>query len=132
MNYMTKNSESRALVPAQPKTPAPVKKGQLSTPFQIVESTLHLNNKKEVRAILPDIFGRVLARIWIDPDFRDSFQKNPQLTLEKNGVFLPEEMSLEFQKPESDRPRIVVYEKKPELKYKMRILHFQLIMIASR
>ncbi len=32
-------------------------------------------------------------------------------TLEYHGIFLPEGMTLEFQKPNSDRPRIVVYEK---------------------
>ena len=41
-------------------------------------------------------------------------------------------MTLEFQKPNSDRPRIVVYEKKPNIKFKMRVLHLQLVMIAGR
>ena len=46
--------------------------------------------------------------------------------------FLPEEMTLEFQKPNSDRPRIVVYEKKKRNKFKLRVLHLQLVMIAGR
>ena len=93
--------------------PVPVKKGELKTPFSLVDQAIYLNNKKDVQAILPDVLGRVLARIWIDAEFpRDAFKSNPQKTLEFHGIFLPEEMTLEFQKPNSDRPRIVVYEKK--------------------
>ncbi len=73
-----------------------------------------------------------MARIWIDPEFRDSFKSNPQKTLEFHGIFLPEEMNLEFQKPNSDRPRIVVYEKRPDIKFRLRVLHLQLVMIAGR
>ena len=58
-------------------------------------------------AKLPDILGKVLARVWIDPVFHRSFSRDPQATLEKGGVFLPETMSIEFQKADSDRPRIV-------------------------
>ena len=61
---------------------------------------------------MPDILGRVLARIWIDSEFRDQFSNNLNKLLEINGVYLPDEMTIEFQKPNSDRPRIVVYEKK--------------------
>ena len=66
-----------------------------------------------VRRYLPDILGKVLARVWIDVDFHDLFSEDPQRTLEDNGVHLPDNMYLEFQKPDSDRPRIVVYEQKP-------------------
>ena len=109
-----------------------MKKGQLKTPFSLVDETIYLNNRKDVQAILPDVLGRVLARIWIDVEFRDAFKSEPQKTLEFHGIFLPEDMTLEFQKPNSDRPRIVVYEKKPGIKIKLRVLHLQLIMIAGR
>ncbi len=91
-----------------------------------------MSNRKDVQSILPDVLGRVLARIWIDAEFRDAFKNEPQKTLEYHGIFLPEGMTLEFQKPNSDRPRIVVYEKKPNIKFKMRVLHLQLVMIAGR
>ena len=131
---MSDKKNSTALVPARKKTnlPVPVKKGDLKTPFSLVDQAIYLNNKKDVQAILPDVLGRVLARIWIDPDFRDSFKSNPQKTLEYHGIFLPEEMTLEFQKPNSDRPRIVVYEKRPDIKFRLRVLHLQLVMIAGR
>ena len=112
--------------------PVPVKKGELKTPFSLVDQALYLNNKKDVQAILPDVLGRVLARIWIDAEFRDAFKANPQKTLEFHGIFLPQEMTLEFQKPNSDRPRIVVYEKKEGIKFRLRVLHLQLVMIAGR
>ena len=56
----------------------------------------------------------------------------PQKTLEIHGIFLPEGMSLEFQKPDSDRPRIVVYEQRPNSKFKLRVLYLQLVMMAGR
>ena len=70
--------------------PVPVKKGQLKIPFSLVDQTIYLNSKKDVQAILPDVLGSVLARIWIDPEFRDSFKSNPQKTLELHNIFLPE------------------------------------------
>lgn len=130
---MPENKKSRSLVTTKPAgIPVPVKKGQFKSPFELVESQIHLENKKDVRAILPDVLGRVLARIWIDPDFRDAFKSEPQNTLENHGIFLPDEMTIEFQKPDTDRPRIVVYEKRPDIKFKIRVLHLQLIMIAGR
>ena len=105
-----------------------------SSPLEInsTEKLHHLKNKTEVRKFLPDILGRVLARIWIDPDFKDDFSSDPQKTLEFNGVYLPEDMSIEFQKPNSDRPRIVVYEQRPNSRFKLRVLYLQLIMMAGR
>ena len=125
--------EEKSLVQVQKKTlPVPVKKGELKRPFSLVDETIYLSNRKDVQSILPDVLGRVLARIWIDAEFRDAFKNEPQKTLEYHGIFLPEGMTLEFQKPNSDRPRIVVYEKKPNIKFKMRVLHLQLVMIAGR
>ena len=125
--------EEKSLVPVKKNPlPVPVKKGELKTPFSLVDETIYLNNRKDVQSILPDVLGRVLARIWIDAEFRDAFKNEPQKTLEYHGIFLPEGMTLEFQKPNSDRPRIVVYEKKPNIKFKMRVLHLQLVMIAGR
>ena len=51
-----------------------------------------------VRRYLPDILGKVLARVWIDVDFHDLFSENPQRTLEDNGVHLPDNMYLEVPK----------------------------------
>ena len=109
---MRKKEEKKDLVPVKRNTlPVPVKKGQLKTPFSLVDEAIYLNNRKDVQSIL---------------------KTEPQKTLEYHGIFMPEGMSLEFQKPNSDRPRIVVYEKKPNIKFKLRVLHLQLVMIAGR
>ena len=65
-------------------------------------------------------------------EFKEQFHEDPQKTLEFNGVYLPEDMSIEFQKPNSDRPRIVVYEQRPKSKFKLRVLYLQLVMMAGR
>ena len=125
--------EEKSLVPIKKNTlPVPVKKGELKTPFSLVDETIYLSNRKDVQSILPDVLGRVLARTWIDAEFKEQFHEDPQKTLEFNGVYLPEDMSIEFQKPNSDRPRIVVYEQRPNSKFRLRVLYLQLVMMAGR
>ena len=122
----------KALLPVKKTVNPIVKSNKNIHPLNIAEKLQHLKNREEVRKYLPDILGRVLARIWIDSEFRDQFSNNPQHTLEINGVYLPDEMTIEFQKPNSDRPRIVVYEKREGSKFKLRVLYLQLVMMAGR
>ena len=97
---------------------------------QIQES--RKESREEVRNLLPDILGKVLARVWLDSSFHAEFSRDPQKTLEINGVFLPDNMSIEFQKQNTDRPRIVVFEQNPESKFKLRVFYLQLVMMAGR
>ena len=76
--------------------------------------------------------GKALAMIWIDKEFADGFARDPQKILEAEGIILPENMAIEFQKPGTDRPRVVVYEKRPNSNFKLRILYLQLVMMAGR
>ena len=85
---------------------------EVKNALELVDKDLVLKNREDVKKYLPDILGRVLARIWIDKSFKDNFKSNPKEVLNDNGVFLPDDMILEFQKPNSDRPKIIVYEKK--------------------
>ena len=120
-------------LPVKAKTNEVIKVSQdRISPFDITQKLHHLKNRSEVRKFLPDILGRVLARTWIDAEFKEHFHEDPQKTLEFNGVYLPEDMSIEFQKPNSDRPRIVVYEQRPKSKFKLRVLYLQLVMMAGR
>ena len=100
--------------------------------LELVDKDLILKNREEVKKYLPDILGRVLARIWIDKSFKESFKSNPRQVLNDNGVFLPDDMILEFQKPNSDRPKIIVYEKKKNSNFKIRVVQLQLVMLAGR
>ncbi|MFL2663070.1 MAG: hypothetical protein ACJ0G0_06245 [Alphaproteobacteria bacterium] len=120
-------------LPVKAKTNEVIKVSQdRISPFDITQKLHHLKNRSEVRKFLPDILGRVLARTWIDSEFKEQFHEDPQKTLEFNGVYLPEDMSIEFQKPNSDRPRIVVYEQRPNSKFRLRVLYLQLVMMAGR
>ena len=127
-------SNSKALVPFNKLSPPALRneKGKGMAPLELVTESLHLSSREEVRNLLPDILGKVLARVWLDTSFHKQFSQDPQLTLEKNGVFLPENMSIEFQKQDTDRPRIVVYEQKPGSKFKLRVFYLQLVMMAGR
>ena len=129
---MASNSKN-ALVPVPRRQPLAIKeKDSKVKHLELVSGNIHFETRDDVRSLLPDILGKVLARVWIDPVFHRSFSKDPQMTLEKGGVFLPDSMSIEFQKADSDRPRIVVYEQKENSKFRLRVLYLQLVMMAGR
>ena len=128
---MTKKTTKNLPVKAKSTELITVNQEKIS-PLDITQKLHHLKSRADVRRYLPDILGRVLARVWIDTGFKEEFSKDPQKTLEFNGVYLPEDMSIEFQKPNSDRPRIVVYEQRPNSKFKLRVLYLQLVMMAGR
>ena len=127
------SSPKNALVPIPKRQPLAItEKDSKVKPFTLVSGNIHFETREDVRNLLPDILGKVLARVWIDPVFHRSFSKDPQDTLEKGGVFLPETMSIEFQKANSDRPRIVVFERRENSKFRLRVLYLQLVMMAGR
>ena len=114
------------------KLPIKFDPNEVNQALELVDKDLILKNRQDVKKFLPDILGRVLARIWIDKSFKESFKSNPKQVLNDNGVFLPDDMILEFQKPNSDRPKIIVYEKKQNSNFKIRVVQLQLVMLAGR
>ena len=132
---MVVSSKSTDLIKLnEKKTKLPIKfdPKNVNNALELVDKDLILKNREEVKKYLPDILGRVLARIWIDKSFKESFKSNPRQVLNDNGVFLPDDMILEFQKPNSDRPKIIVYEKKKNSNFKVRVVQLQLVMLAGR
>ena len=132
---MSVTSKSTDLVKFnQKKTKLPIKfkPNEVNQALELVDKDLILKNREEVKKYLPDILGRVLARIWIDKSFKENFKSNPRQVLNDNGVFLPDDMILEFHKPNSDRPKIIVYEKKNGSNFKIRVVQLQLVMLAGR
>ena len=119
-----------ALVPVDPARPPAIRR---SAPrYNLVSENVTFTTREDVRERLPDILGKALALIWLDKKFADMFAREPQAVLESEGIFLPDNMAIEFQKPGTDRPRIVVYEKRPNSNFKLRILYLQLVMMAGR
>ena len=132
---MRSSSKSTDLVKVDEKKsnlPIKLNPNEIKHALELVDKDLFLKNRDDVKKFLPDILGRVLARIWIDKNFKDSFKSDPKSVLNDNGVDLPDDMILEFQKPNSDRPKIIVYEKKPNSTFKVRVVQLQLVMIAGR
>ena len=130
-----KSSKSTELIKIdEPASNLPIKfnSKEINNALKLVDKDLYLQNREDVKKFLPDILGRVLARIWIDTNFKENFKSNPESVLSENGVFLPDDMILEFQKPNSDRPKIIVYEKKAGSNFKVRVVQLQLVMLAGR
>mgnify|MGYP002848508814 FL=1 len=132
MNVPSKSTDLVKINHKKPKLPIKFNSNVVTQALQLVDSDLVLKNREEVKKYLPDILGRVLARIWIDKSFKENFKSNPRQVLIDNGVFLPDDMILEFQKPNSDRPKIIVYEKKQNSNFKIRVVQLQLVMLAGR
>jgi hypothetical protein len=131
---MMPQNSSNALVPYEaPGSVVPLHRAMPGdTPFKLVRDDVELHDRAEVVKFLPDILGRALARIWIDPTFYAEFSTNPKACLERAGVHLPEAISIEFSKAIADRPKIVVYEQKPNSRFKVRVLYLQLVMMAGK
>ena len=130
MNSIPKSRE--LIVPQTKKTNLPVKVDKNVNVLDLVEKEIFLENRQEVKKYLPEILGKVLARVWIDSDFKTSFKEDPIKTLNDHGVYLPDDMVLEFQKPDTKRPKIIVYETKGKSNFKVRVVQLQLIMMAGR
>lgn len=131
-NIVMSQTPKNALVPAGPKNLPVVRKPGKVGRYNLVNEGVRFKNREEVRERLPDILGKALAMIWIDKEFADGFARDPQKILEAEGIILPENMAIEFQKPGTDRPRIVVYEKRPNSNFRLRVLYLQLVMMAGR
>ena len=126
------NSDSRSLV-LVPSRAVSVKTGKQDlVPASLNADNRRFETREDVRNFLPDILGKTLARIWIDPEFHNNFASNPLKALAENGVMLPENIVVEFQKQDSQRPRVVVFEQKRGSKFKLRIFYLQLVMMAGR
>ena len=132
MSISSKSTDLVKFKDKKPKLPIKFNPNEINQILELVDKDLILKNREEVKKYLPDILGRVLARIWIDKSFKENFKSNPRQVLNDNGVFLPDDMILEFQKPNSDRPKIIVYEKKKNSNFKIRVVQLQLVMLAGR
>ncbi|MBD1203343.1 MAG: hypothetical protein H9533_04315 [Rhodobacteraceae bacterium] len=100
--------------------------------YDLVRHETRLRNREQVERYLPDILGRALARIWIDPGFRDRFAADPVATLEFYDVFLPENIEIEFVTEANSRPQVVVYERPIRHMPRRRLLYLQLVLTAAR
>lgn len=125
-------SDSRALVPAKGQMLTPRKTKGAHSEYALFEGDINLHNRSEVKEKLPDILGRALAKSWLDLEFMERFKANPISTLASAGVTLPDTIHIEFQKPNSARPKVVVYEQPEGSKFKLRVFYLQLVMVAGR
>ncbi|NBE09160.1 hypothetical protein [Paragemmobacter ruber] len=142
-----KERMSRALVPVISRLPslsrlrhavahygaaAPAVPASPPRDYDLVRFETHLRNRDQVERFLPDILGRALARIWIDPGFRDRFGADPVGTLADYGVFLPDSIEIDFVTEGTTRPQVVVYERPFPKMPRKRLLYLQLILTAAK
>ncbi|ESW61942.1 MAG: hypothetical protein Q27BPR15_03710 [Rhodobacter sp. CACIA14H1] len=100
--------------------------------YDLVKRETRLRNRAQVERHLPEILGRALARIWIDPGFRDRFAADPVGTLAYYDVFLPDSIEIDFVTEGTTRPQVVVYERTIRAMPRKRLLYLQLVLTAAR
>ena len=89
-------------------------------------------NKNDVKEKVMDYLGAVLSRCWFDKELLRGLEYNPHKALRKIGVLLPEELDLKLERPELQRPRLVIYEWNTQRTFKHRICYLQMIMLAGK
>jgi hypothetical protein len=89
-------------------------------------------DKADIKERVMDYLGAVLSRCWFDKELLIGLQYNPHKALRKIGVFLPEDLDLKLEKPNLERPRLVVFEWNKERTYKSRVCYLQMIMLAGK
>ena len=97
-----------------------------------MQEETYLKNRAQVERRLPDILGRALARIWIDPGFRVRFGDDPKGTLADYGVHLPDTIHIDFVTQGTLRPQVVVMEQTRPDAPRRRLLYLQLVMMAGK
>jgi hypothetical protein len=93
------------------------------------EQDIILETDEQIQEFLPDVLGQALARTWIDKRFLEAFYQFPVEILERGGVYLPDHISVEFQKEQKSRPKVIVYERQNNKSRKL--LELKLIMVAE-
>ena len=94
------------------------------------EQDIILESENQIQQYLPEVLGQALARTWLDKRFLDAFYKYPVEILERGGVYLPDRVSVEFQKEDNQRPKVIVYE--TDKNKKRKLLELKLVMVAEQ
>jgi len=111
----------------------PYKKNEITEyvyEFKLVDEDIDLNTREEVKAQLPDILGRALARSWVDEEYKEQLQECVHTALARGGVAIPDDYDCEYEKKNGQRAKIVVYERTGKLR--LRVCGLHLTMMATR
>ena len=111
----------------------PYKKNEITEyvyEFKLVDEDIKLDTREAVKAQLPEILGRALARSWIDSAYNQRLQTDVRATLLEGGVAIPDSYDCEYEKKNGQRAKIVVYERTGKLR--LRVCGLHLTMMATR
>lgn len=98
--------------------------------FRLSDNEINFMDRDSVKALLPDILSRVLARSWIDAEYRERLEKDVKQTLAKGGIYLPDDYECQYIKTSGQRARISIFEVSGNLKVK--VCSLSLTMVATR
>ena len=114
-----------AVIPYEKKLPV-----EYVYEFKLVDEDIDLNTREEVKAQLPDILGRALARSWVDEEYKEQLQECVHTALARGGVAIPDDYICEYETTSGQRAKIVVFEQTGRLK--LRVCVLSLTMVATR
>jgi len=73
-----------------------------------------------------------LALCWINEELADWFLNDAEIFLNRIGIFLPEDISIESKKQAKAKPSLTVFEQLENSRYKRKIFKLSLKLIANR
>ncbi len=85
----------------------------------------------QLKERIVEYLGAVLARCWFDRRLLADIAEDPHRALRHVGILLPDEIDIKVERPQQERPRLVIYEYNRERTFKRRICYLQLIMMAG-
>ena len=130
-NIEDKASVSRALVVQESKASQKKDSSTLSWASENINGE-SLADVNAVKDRLPVILGKVLALCWLNEDFQKIFLERPETCLEELGIETPPDVVVAAQTTNTKRPSIIVFEKRQDSNFKLRLFSLALTLMASK
>jgi|GEM_PF-1525115 len=131
---MKQNAETTALVVVDNmagNAAGDAKSALLAAVSTLVPSVV-FEDREQVKKELPNLLGTILALCWINEELADWFLNDAEIFLNRIGIFLPEDISIESKKEAKAKPSLTVFEQLENSRYKRKIFKLSLKLIANR
>ena len=89
-------------------------------------------NSSDIKDRVMEYLGAVLSRCWYDKQLLLGLEYDAHKALRHLGILLPDELEIQMERKDKQRPKLVIYEWNKERSFKRRVCYLQMIMLAGR
>jgi hypothetical protein len=126
---MKQNAETTALVVEDTAEDA---RAELLAAVSTLVPSVVFEDREQVKKELPNLLGTILALCWINEELAGWFLDDAEFFLNRIGVFLPDDVSIEPTREARAKPSLTVFEQLEHSRYKRKIFKLSLRLIANR